>query len=304
MVDLTVLGDVNVDLLSCPISFFPAKDSQVLLSSFTLTIGGGAANFAIQASTLGLKVRLIGLVGRDLFGDFILKKLKEEKVDCKVGRSEEEKTGLSVGIQFEDGSKSLLTFRGTNSIFSLKHFKLEEIKGKVFHLAGYNLMKELRPYTKKIFKYVKKKKMLITFDPDLKSGINFDVFEFKKLLKYVDILFLNEKEGEFLTKRKDKKEIAKDLLANGCKIVVVKCGAYGCVVSSFKEIYEIKGIKVIPKNPTGVGDIFNASFVFEFLKTKDLKKAGIFANAAGALAISREVEERFVKEKEIREFIL
>lgn len=303
MLNLTVLGDVNVDLLSPPIFSLPAKDTQIFLPFFSLTVGGGAANFAFQASKLGLKVRLIGLVGEDLFGDYLLKKMNEEKIDYKVRKSGEEKTGITVGVQFKDGSKSLLSFRGTNSIFSSKHFKLEEIKGKAFHFAGYNLMENLRPCAKKIFKYVKKREMLSSFDPDLKSGINFEIDEFEKLLKYVDILFLNEEEGKLLTKSGKKEKITHDLISCGCKVVVLKLGANGCFISSFDETHEIKGIKVIPKNPTGIGDIFDASFIFEFLRTNDLKKAGIFANAAGALAITKVGEEKFLKEEEIRKFI-
>lgn len=302
MIDLTVLGDVNLDLLSSTIPSFPPKDSQIFLPSFFLTIGGGAANFALQASKLGLKTRLIGLVGKDFFGDWVLRKLNEAGIDCKVRRSEE-KTGLTIGIQFEDGSKSLLTFKGTNSVFSLRHFKLKEIEGKAFHLAGYNLMDKLRSSVEKIFKYVKKRKILISFDPDLKSGINFEIDEFKAILKHVDILFLNEKEGKLLVKKEAREEIASDLLALGCKAVVLKCGADGCLILTPSETHEIKGIKVVAKNPTGVGDIFNASFIFSYLKTNDFKKAGVFANAAGALAITKIGEKRFLKEKEIKDFL-
>ena len=119
-IEITVLGDVNVDLLTSPVLSIPKRDLQALIPSINLTIGGGATNFAFATSKLGLKTRLIGLVGNDFFGRYIIKKVREFGIENKIRKIDREKTGISLGIQFEDGSRSLLTFRGTNSLFSKK----------------------------------------------------------------------------------------------------------------------------------------------------------------------------------------
>lgn len=304
MNDITVIGDVNVDLLSSPVFSYPKKDFQTLIPSMNLQIGGGAANFAFATSRLGLKTRLIGLVGKDIFGEYIIGKTKKFGIDSKLRITEKEKTGITLGIHFIDGSKSLLTFRGTNSLLSLRDFKLEDIEGKAIHISGYNFVDNLRKDVNKIVKYAKKKKMLVSLDPDIKSGIRFSVKELKKVLKSVDIFFVNIEEGEMLTRKKEKVKIAKDILDFGCKIVVLKCGNRGCAVGSKEKVFIIKGIRVKPVNPTGTGDIFNAAFIFKYLKTRNIKESGIFANVAGALAVTEADEKRFATSAEIKKFLL
>lgn len=303
MTKITVIGDINVDLLTSPVRSIPKKDLQTLIPYMNLTIGGGAANFAFAISKLGLKTRLVGLVGNDVFGEYIIKKVKGFGIENRIRKTNKEKTGITFGIQFEDGSKSLLTFRGTNSLFSKKDFKWKEINGRVLHIAGYNLLDNFRKDVYEILKYAKKKKMLTSLDPDIKVEMRFDLKELEKVLKFVDMFFLNKIEGKILTQDEKNDKIVKKLLDFGCKIVALKCGKEGCIVGNKGKIYKIKGIKVRAINPTGIGDIFNASFVFSYLKTGNIKQAGIFANGAGALAITRANEERFVTEKEVLRFL-
>ena len=302
MPEVTVIGDVNIDLLTSPIDSFPRKDLQKLVPWINLQIGGGASNFAFTISKLGLKTRLIGLVGKDIFGEFLFKKIKEFGIENKLRRTNKKRTGITLGVQFKDGSRSLLTFRGTNTLLSLKHFKLEEIEGKALHIGGFNFLDSLRKDVLKILKYGKKKGMLTTLEPDIKSKINFKLKELKKIAKFVDIFFPNKFEGKMLTKEKNERKIVKKLLDFGFKIVALKLGERGCLIGENKKLIRIKGIKIKPINPTGAGDIFNASFVFYYLKTKDIEKAGKFANACASLAISRK-DDRFPSEKEVLKFL-
>jgi sugar/nucleoside kinase (ribokinase family) len=301
MTDITVIGDVFADLRTSPISSYPKKDLQMLVPTISLEVGG-AATFALAASRLGLKTRIIGLIGKDIFGEFILKKTKEFKIDAKLKQTSREKTAITLGIHFKDGSKSLLTCLGTNSVLSTKDFRSEDLEGRAVYVGGYNFLDNLRKDFYGIIKYAKKEGMLVCLDPDLKSRIRFSVKEIKKLMKIIDIFFVDMEEGEVLTGKKEKIEIFKNLLKFGCKIVALKCGNNGCVVGSKEKIFEIEGIEVEPVNPTGTGDVFNAAFIFRYLKTRNVNESGIFANAAGALAVSSFGDKRFASEKETISF--
>jgi len=122
-------------------------------------------------------------------------------------------------------------------------------------------------------------------------------------LKIVDFFFPNKAEGRILTGKGEKREIVKNILKFGCRIVALKCGKEGCVVGEKNKIYRIKGFKVKAVSPTGTGDIFNASFIFNYLKTRDIRKAGKFANATCALAITKTGEDRYPTEKEVIRFL-
>jgi sugar/nucleoside kinase (ribokinase family) len=302
MVEVTVIGDINVDILTSPIEKYPRKDSQVLINSAKLEVGGGSAHFALALAKLGIKTRFIGLLGNDFFGDFILNKLKSFGVESRVKKVNKE-TGISIGIHFKDGSRSLLTFRGTNSLFSLKDFKLEEIGGKVLYLGGYNLQKNFQKDVKKVLSYAKEKGMINCLEPDLKSGINCNLKELKRNLKLVDFFFPDFEEGRILTGKNDEEKISEKILEFGCKNVALKLGEKGCLIANKEKIFRIGAIKTKVVNPTGAGDFFNAGFVFGYLKKKKIEKAGIYGNALASFAISRFGDERFAKRKELEEIV-
>ena len=72
--DLLVLGDINPDLV------LAAADMDVvfgqaerLVDEASLTIGGSGAIMACAAARLGLRTAIAGLVGDDLFGEFMVR---------------------------------------------------------------------------------------------------------------------------------------------------------------------------------------------------------------------------------------
>ncbi|MEM5882636.1 MAG: carbohydrate kinase family protein [Candidatus Aenigmatarchaeota archaeon] len=302
MVEVTVIGDLNVDILTYPIEKYPKKDFQIFIDSAKLEVGGGAAHFAMAISKLGIKTRFIGLLGSDFFGDFIIEEMKKFGVENKIKRIDKE-TGISIGIHFKDGSRSLLTFKGTNLLFSLKDFRLEEIKGKFLYIGGYNLQEKFQKDVKKVLNYAKEKGMITCLEPDLKSGINCDVEELKGNLKFVDFFFPDFEEGKILTEEKDEEKIVEKILSFDCKNVALKLGEKGCIVANKEKIFRIGAIKTKVINPTGAGDFFNAGFVFGYLKTKKIEKAGIYGNALASFAISKFGDDRFPTRKEVERIV-
>lgn len=289
--EITAIGDANIDILTQPMKSLPRKDEQKFLD-IRLTVGGGAANFALQAARLGLKTRLIGLVGEDSFGKYVKDSLEKNGVECCLAQTEKEGTGVSLGMEFADGKKILLTHPGTNRIFSIKDFSLEKIEGEALHLAGYNLLDNFRKDVPKVIEYASDNGMLISIDPDLKSGVNFDKNDFFKLLRKIDILFVNDHELKLLTGKNIKSSIS-FLLGKGLKVLVVKLGKNGCMTATKFSQVNVRARRVSPKSSTGAGDIFDAAFVFSYLKSRRLKSTCEFANSMAVRSITRPSEERF-----------
>jgi ribokinase len=299
MIEATVIGDVNIDLLLSPIKDYPKRDSQEKISWLKVEVGGGAAHVALALSKLGLKTKLIGLIGNDSFGNFILEKIKKFGVENKL-RVVKKETGISIGINFEDGSRSLLTYRGTNSFFSIRDFNFHEIEGKVLFLTGYGLLEKFRKDVKKVLKFAKNKGMITCLEPDVKGGINFKRKGFLEILKFADFFFPDFEEAKSLTQEKNLKKILEKFFKFGCKIVALKLGEKGCIVAKKNEMIRIPAIKTKVVNPTGAGDFFDAGFIFGYLKYKSLKKAGEFGNATAAFAISKFCDERYPNEKKLK----
>jgi ribokinase len=299
---VTVIGDVNVDLLLSPIENYPRKDLQERISWLKVEVGGGAAHVALALSKLEVKTKLIGLIGNDLFGKFISEKMKKFGVESML-KTVKKETGISIGINFEDGSRSLLTYRGTNSLFSLKDFNLSEVEGNVLFLSGYGLLEKLMKDAEKVLSFAKKKGMITCLDPDIKSYRSFDINKIKKALKFVDFFFPDMEEGKLITREKDKAKIIEKLLRIGCKTVALKLGGEGCIVADENNFIEVEAIETKAINSTGAGDFFNAGFVFGYLKHKDLEKAGDFGNATAAFAISRFGDERYPSKADVEKLV-
>jgi len=267
MVDVTSIGDVNIDILTEPIERIE-ENEQSIIEEMRIKVGGGAANFAIWLSNLCMRVRLIGLVGNDYFGNFIKEQLRKIGVDLKL-KTINERTGITFGIQFKDGSKKLITYRGTNKLFSIDHIKISEIEGEVVYFSGYNLLESLRKDLPTLLEELKNNGKVISFDPDLKAGIKFDKNEFLRVAKFVDIMFLNEREASL---------IAKNLDWFKGRTIVIKRGENGAYAIEKGERVEVSGTEANVKNPTGAGDVFNAAFIHHYYYGYDLRECLEFAN--------------------------
>ena len=267
MVDVTSVGDVNIDILTEPIDEI-GEDEQKIVEEIKIKVGGGAANFAIWLNNLGMKVRLIGLIGNDYFGNFIKEQLKQTGLDIKL-KTISERTGITFGIQFKDGSKKLITYRGTNKLLSLEHINVSDIEGDVVYFSGYNLLESLKEGLPALLEELKNNNKVISLDPDLKAGVRFDKNEFFKVAKFVDVMFLNEKEASL---------IAKNLDWFKGRTIVIKRGKNGAYAIENGEKAEVNGIQADIKNPTGAGDVFNAAFIHHYYYGYDLKECLEFAN--------------------------
>ena len=112
-------------------------------------------------------------------------------------------------------------------------------------------------------------------------------------LERVEILSPNETETEILTGiRPNNLENclrASMALCNrvDIKYVVLKLGSRGCYVYDGKYCDLVSPYEVPVVDTTAAGDIFTAALTTEYLRTGKILDAAKFANAAGALAVSK-----------------
>ncbi len=109
-----MIGDVNPDIVvsdADPVPVF--GQAERFVEGIRLTIGGSSAIAACAAARLGLRVRLVGVVGDDELGRFMLEAVAAAGVDvsaCRVaiGRT----TGASV-VLGNASDRAILTAAGT-----------------------------------------------------------------------------------------------------------------------------------------------------------------------------------------------
>jgi len=114
--DLTCIGDVNVDVITSKIDCFPKKDAQTIISDVRMTPGGCSANLAKAAALLGLKTRLIGKIGRDFFGEYVREDFRRIKnLDARLMPGS--KTGVTVAVTFQDRREASLRIQAQTANF-------------------------------------------------------------------------------------------------------------------------------------------------------------------------------------------
>lgn len=254
MFDVVSIGNINVDL-SFYVDVVPDLDSEAL-SDFEMFYGGAAANFAVGAARLGLKVGMVGCVGDDEFGKMAIEDLKRNNVVTdfvKVVKGK--RTGMVCVIVEKSGNRRMIAFRGANEFLENA---IEEIPATKYL--------QLCNVSKKVLKKVKERaKTKISLDPG--GG----VVELKlEDLEGIDVVFMNEKECRKLTSM-DYKEGA-ELISKYVKLVVIKLGAGGAYLFDGKVEKYMPAMNVKVVDTTGAGDAFDAGFLTALIKGKSLEE--------------------------------
>src|ERR1700739_4416713 len=74
-------GIIVADHVCTPISHVPAAGELVMAERMLLTIGGCAANAAVDLAKMEVRTAIVGRVGGDLFGRIVADLLREHGVD-------------------------------------------------------------------------------------------------------------------------------------------------------------------------------------------------------------------------------
>jgi sugar/nucleoside kinase (ribokinase family) len=82
-------------------------------------------------------------------------------------------------------------------------------------------------------------------------------------------------------------EAAQLLVSWGAKIVIITLGEEGSVIFDGYDFINILPYRTKLVDTTGAGDVYCAAFISEFIKSKDLKRAGLYASSAASYIVER-----------------
>jgi sugar/nucleoside kinase (ribokinase family) len=144
-VDLVVIGDCNPDLLVRGGEVMPQfGQAERLVDEMKLTIGGSGGICASGAARLGLRVAMVGVLGDDVFGQFMRESLAARGVDVSAVRVDRQvPTGLTIHLLTKD-DRAMLTHPGT-----IERLRAEDIDPAVLtsarhvHVSSYFLQSGL-----------------------------------------------------------------------------------------------------------------------------------------------------------------
>lgn len=278
-----VIGELNVDIVATGLRGLPEMGAEILAQDCELTLGSASAIFAVGMSKLGHRVTFVSQVGRDSFGDFCIARLKQLGVQTSnVMRKANEKTGVTIALSGRS-DRAMITYPG--AIASLTADRVNDRLLKQhdhLHLTSYYLQKSLQPSFAEILQRCKASGLSTSFDPNSDPSDRWNS-KINSVLKYTDVLFVNEREALKLTSANSAQQALKRL-GEKTPCVVVKRGAKGAIAIQNGEVFSDSGFRVKPLDTTGAGDSFDAGFLSAYLSKQPLTECLRHGNACGALS--------------------
>jgi sugar/nucleoside kinase (ribokinase family) len=199
-----------------------------------------------------------------------------------VLRKADEKTGVTIALS-NTRDRALITFPGAIKSFSVKDCDTSLMKRHHhLHLTSYYLQRSLKPSFPSLFRQAKAEGLTTSFDPNTDPSQKWSR-SINSVLKYVDVLFVNEREATALSGGKNKREALK-ALGELVPCAVMKQGRRGAVAIQNDEVVTGSGFQVKTMDTTGAGDSFAAGFVSAYVRRTPLAVCLRVANACGALS--------------------
>jgi len=284
--DITIAGELNLDLILYGVPEELAREREFLASDMMLTLGGSSSILAHNLAALGQKVGFVCAIGRDQFGEIGMARMREAGADVSCAKElPGSKTGLTVIMQ-RDHWRNMVTYSGTIAELKWEHLDLDYLKNaRHFHLSSFYLQLGLQPHIPELFKTMKKAGLTTSLDtnddPDDKwQGGLLDT------LKYVDVFLPNEREACRIAGTDDL-EAAVSWLAERVPLVVVKWGKRGAIARRGTERIASEACKVQVVDAVGAGDSFDAGFLSQFVHGKSLPDCLAAGNRTGAFSTTR-----------------
>ena len=286
--DVVTVGDSVVDIV-IPVPRFPRGNEDTVPGERMERQLGGASNFLVQASRLGLDVGIIDCVGDDDNGRFYRETLRSEGVDVsRVYEREGVPTAHCIVLVDAKGNHAYIGFQGATKHLEPEEIDPEFIRGsKALYLSGYALADSpIRGAVLRALDVASDARVSVYFDPSpVLSRIPEEAL--RSVISASEVILLNEREIELITGTADYEVAAGKLLKLGPGAIIMKQGPKGCVVFDRSGSENIRGFPVEVVDTTGAGDAFNASFVFGRLMGWPLRSSAVLANAVGAKKVTK-----------------
>ncbi len=285
---ITVMGSFIVDLMARA-SHLPQHGETVKGSHFQIGPGGKGSNQGVAASRSGASVTMITKIGTDPFAKIALENFHRENMDTRyVIQDERYPTGTALIMVDENTSENKIVV----TIGACDHISPKEIETARSEIENSRvLLTQLETNLDAVEKVVdiahaKGITVILNPAPAPLHPLPDD------LLAKINILTPNETEASVLSGVKvvnmdDAKRAARVLKDKGVSHVIITMGSKGALVLTDSKEYVVDPLTVKVVDTTGAGDAFNGGLATALAEGQDILQAVQFANATGALSVTK-----------------
>ena len=277
-----VLGSFNYDIFF-QTDRLPAVGESLPAADATWSAGGKGANQAVQLAKLGIETHMLGCVGTDAMGAYLLSTAQGHGVCTDHVRRVEGAIGLSVSFHFPGGNVCGCACKGANA-----HVSAHDVDRALplLQKAGLLVLQMEIPLETVAYAIDQAHACGCPVLLNAAPALDFPLESFHKC----SVLVFNEvKASHYLGENIDSLQAAQERIAPFARHMQADCvftlGKLGCVVCSDGQVQCIPALPVQAVETTGAGDSFIGGLGYSLLHGQDLFAACAFATRCSALTI-------------------
>ena len=285
--DCLCAGIVVADHVGAPIDRLPLPGMLAETASLHLSIGGCAANCAVDMTRLGLATAVAGTIGDDILGRFVREVLDEAGVDCSILEIREDlHTAATQVINVLGEDRRFIHATGANAHFTTATITDEILqRTRVLYLGGYCLADQpAAAQVADLFGRARRLGVITMLDVVIPGPGDYSD-RLGPVLPVTDHFVPNDDEAKLLCGLDDPFAQADTFLEAGAGSVAITCGNRGSVLVSAASRFRASAHDVPLIDGTGGGDAFAAGFILALLDGSDPEDCLRMGSAAGACCV-------------------
>lgn len=280
---ICIIGDINVDVIT--LLSGPLQKNTDTTSVNAITLGGSTCNVAVWLTHLGVKVDLVGAIGEDVLGTWVITQLQAFGVsDENIRTIAGNRTGTCVILVDETGARSMMPDFGANLVQGVD-LGIEKLiqESDIVAMSAYTFLRpESRKFALDVLECVEKSNARMVIDAASSSPIEITGAEkVRKYLARADLVLANEDEFAALASG------APADWTNEFRNLIVKRGERGALwLYKGQEVASVKAETVKVLDTTGAGDAFCAGLLSQLRLREDWDSLGNVDYAQSLLVAS------------------
>ncbi len=282
---IVVVGSSNTDMI-IKVDRLPKPGETVLGGEFSTAPGGKGANQAVAAARAGGRVAFVARVGDDVFGRQAVEGFIADGIETRhILQDADAPSGVALIFVDERGENTIAVASGANA-----RLTPDDIMSARDAIAAADLLvtqlETPLDTVRAAVDLAARHGVHVVLNPAPARPLG------KDLLQHVTVLTPNETEAEALTGIEISDEsaaltAAETLSGIGVGATVITLGSRGAFVFDSGHGELVPGFEVEAVDTTAAGDVFNGALAVALAEGLPLLEAVRFANAAGALAVTR-----------------
>ncbi len=287
------IRDRRFDLVALGEAMLEFNQTRASQPNYLQGFGGDTSNAVIAAARAGARTAYLSRVGSDWFGEQLLALWAREGVNASaVEVDPTHPTGIYFVNHGPEGHQfSYLRAGSAASAMTPQWLPRQVIQqARILHVSGISLAISASAQATVLaaMQEARRCNTLVAFDSNLRLklwSVETARPVIEQALAWCDIFLPSVDDMQALLGQAEPEAVVDWSHQQGVKIVVLKLGAQGCLVSDGKRRVRVLGRSVPLVDATGAGDCFCGNFLARVAAGVDVFEAARFANVAASLAV-------------------